>query len=68
MLEISNGNQQELHQLICPDCETCWEIEPAWMSFKCGQCRKQIEIMREDGIEVNLSGGIPVFGDSPVQN
>jgi len=61
MLDSSYPNQQEHHQLICPDCETCWEIEPSWMSFKCGHCRKQIEIMSEEGIDVNLSGGVPAL-------
>lgn len=68
MLELSDANQQELHQLICPGCETCWEIDPSWMNFTCCHCRKEIVLIPEGGIQVNLSDGFPLFGDSPVQN
>ncbi|MBC8277126.1 MAG: hypothetical protein H8E46_02770 [FCB group bacterium] len=62
MLDFSGTDQQELHQLICPGCETCWDIDPAWMTFKCGQCRKEIELLPERGMQVNLAEGIMAGG------
>ena len=49
-----HNEHRELLEALCPNCETCWEIEPEWMSFRCAFCGKTVEICSETGITVDL--------------